>query len=172
MCTNRLAEGTFNSFTFLSEHFKKEALVFKAWIILVSWKGTPSRNILCKQRPYLWCGGNGELPQSRSSCLAVPLYRTTGENLSLFWIDIELIGFSRGRLLEERSGKGECACSCHTGNVLKTRFLWGLGHKLDSNNKMDFKYVTNAHAIRLKVIFVVFFGFRAWKWPMCISNEK
>jgi len=125
--------------------------------ILVSWEGTPSRNILRKQRPYLWCGGNGELPQSRSSYLAVLLYRTRGRELLLFRIGIDLMRVSRGRLLEERSGKGESACSCHTGNVLKTRFLPVFGHKLDSNNKLDLRYITNAHAICLKAIFVVYF---------------
>ena len=60
-------------------------------------------------------------------------------------------------LLEERSGKGESACSCHTGNVLKTRFLRVFGHKPDSNNKLDLRHITNAHAICLKAIFVVYF---------------
>ena len=72
--------------------------------ILVSWEGTPSRNILHKQRPYLWCGGNGELPQSRSSCLAVLLYCCTErekENYGSFelaliwWGSVEVVCWRR-----------------------------------------------------------------------------
>jgi hypothetical protein len=87
----------------------------------------------------------------------VMLYRTRERELLLFRIGIDLMRFSRGRLLEERSGKGESACSCHTGNVLKTRFLRVFGHKPDSNNKLDLRYITNAHAIYLIAIFVVYF---------------
>jgi len=47
---------------------------------------------------------------------------TRGEIPSLSQNGIGFINLSRGRLLEESSGKGECACSCHTETVLKTRF--------------------------------------------------